>query len=311
MAEQLYATRIGGGISAAFDGLANFVVVRGSITKVTLLAGGDNTNGDHTFDIKLNGATISEDIKILSGTVLSITDIAKGSVLTTEGQEMRFDLTSAALGGIPDSLWIQIIVDTSMNPQQWLNDLYFPISILSGVDRPTGSEMTTGVAALLADPTPLGVRNVALTLAQSVLEGSEYIAFSRTDSQYVDDLYRGLLGRLASEDPDGHDFWLATLATQGGDKSRDDLLKAFVFSVESLNDRLNGMSPTSLPVGDAKFFSGVPIKDGDVPNNGDTVTFASARSQFEFINPVAFLGQAYQGTWSSATAYVSGTDGYS
>ncbi|UCF93884.1 MAG: DUF4214 domain-containing protein, partial [Desulfobacterales bacterium] len=72
------------------------------------------------------------------------------------------------------------------------------------------------------------VRENALQQAQAFVQSAEYAARNRDNSEFVEDLYNGILRRGAQ--PDEVDFWVSLL--DNGALARDDLIREFANSEE-------------------------------------------------------------------------------
>jgi hypothetical protein len=84
---------------------------------------------------------------------------------------------------------------------------------------------------------PNAIKALCNEIAFLFTHSSEYIAKNRTDNEYVEDLYNGIMRRSAFN-PDEYTFWLDKIAT--GKLTRDAVLQEFINSPEFLN-RVNNV----------------------------------------------------------------------
>jgi hypothetical protein len=276
----------------------------GSVTQVFIVSPTVNTNGDAVFDAKLAGVTLFPDTttrpRILASNSIGYANLVKGVWPVSKGQELTIDVVSVASGGIGGPLYLMIVVDDALTTTKWTSDLY-----LGALNRaPTSGESSAMVAALNGSMTsPLALRTQANTQAIAVLNGSAYLARSRTDVQFIQDLYLALLGRVA--DSGGQAYWLAQLLTQGGTQTRLALITAFVLEVESVNTRLGDIYGGSIPYGDAKYIAGISLPLAS-PADQQTFKFDSATGKFVWVTfptGLTTLSPSPAGTYGDSTHY--------
>jgi hypothetical protein len=75
----------------------------------------------------------------------------------------------------------------------------------------------------------------ARALGRSLFQSPAYASLNRSDEDFVTDLYAAYLQR--SPDPQGYEFWLATLRSDNaqGLNGREHLFQGFEFSIEFMN----------------------------------------------------------------------------
>lgn len=288
MSLQVFATRIVPDLTATRNGLFKAIVPIGSIVKVLIVNGAVNGAGVTSFDIKLDGVSIAQVIQIAAGARTALTAIQKGTVLTTEAQEMSVDLTAVPAGGLHGPIWIQVVIDDSLTAAKWVDDLYFGATNVHA----TGGEIAAGVASFNAAQSPLALRIAALTLADTVFNSAAHTSLAHDESTYVYDLYKAILGPDRGNDVPGHDSWYVQFISQGGFHTRTTMREAFVYSTESINNRLNQLFAGSMPVGDAKYLNGVKMKDAAAPTNNQVWAYIAATSQYELVNRLCEVGVA-------------------
>jgi hypothetical protein len=114
-----------------------------------------------------------------------------------------------------------------LTQEEWIYALY-----QGALGRnPTGPELAAAHAGLGAVSNN-GVDYLAELQSQTndIYNTAEYIGFGTTDSEFIEDLYEGTLGR--GSDPTGHAFWLSELITQGGTQTRASVTSNFAASKE-------------------------------------------------------------------------------
>lgn len=252
--------------------------VSGTIINVMLVSRGPvNEIGDATFDCKVNGVSIFADPddrpQILLGADSGSASLVRGTVpaLCAKLDEIRVDLVAVPDGGIGGPLWILVVIDGSLTPSMFVQQLY-----VGGMGRvPVGSEIPDGAATLeAARTTPAAfVQAVSGFARVEIYTSAEYIARGRTDTQFINDLYLGILGRPA--DAGGHDYWLSQLITQGGIQTRSQLVDAFVLSSEATNDRMFEMWSGTMLYANAQYVAGYPLLLTDVTDD-DILKFVAA-----------------------------------
>jgi hypothetical protein len=154
-----------------------------------------------------------------------------------------------------------------LSATQMVNDFY---NGALGRD-PTTLERSTAVAAIQAEAVAfdtLGLRQVTLALGTTLFTSAEYTARARTDSQYIDDLYRAYLGRPA--DSSGLAYWTTYLGTIG---TRASLRSSIAASSEFMNTRLGLLSDLIYMQGDINAIGGRYVSLGEPPNDNDGITY--------------------------------------
>lgn len=280
---------------APYTGLMRFPApVPGSIVRVEIVSkGAVNNNGDAVFDCTVEGVSIFSDPgnrpKILSGQSSGVATFQRGDAdaLVNRLDEVVLNLVSVPDGGIGGPLWFIIQIDGSVTARSFVKQLY--IGALAR--NPDSTEWTDGIDDLeSAFTTPLAIRVAMSALCTGVFTLAEYIARGRTDTQFIDDLYLGILGRVS--DAAGHDYWFGQLATQGGALTRAAAAALFSSSSEMVNERLFEIWPGGALYADAHYIAGVPLNFGAL-SDGDAIVYDEASGRF--INGAGAGGSATLG----------------
>lgn len=251
------------------------IPVPGDIVAIDLYSEVANPGGTTTVDLKINGATIfvspANRPSIAPGNVQSA---ALGSALPYEvakGQRLEITLAQVAPGGVEG---LNILVtfesvndDTSLSLTRFINDFYQG----AYARYPTPEEFDATAASLSGGCTEgaYAFREAAIALGEALFTSAEYVARARSNEDYVRDLYAAYLGRAG--DAGGVAFWVGGVVAFG----RLAVRQAFYISVEFINTRAAITCRNSLPLGDAAYFQGRRISEGE-PGDGDTWLYDGA-----------------------------------
>ncbi len=147
--------------------------------------------------------------------------------------------------------------------------------------QPTALELsnntTTLTNACLGSDGTIVFRNTAATYGQSFFTSVEYTSRSRTDTEFINDLYLAYLGRPG--ETAGVTFWVSQIATL----TRAGVSAAFAFSMEYINNRLTPICYAALYVADSIAFAGatLDLADSLTRSNGQGWFYNSTTGKYE------------------------------
>lgn len=224
------------------------------------------------FDLLINGVSVFGGMLPQINVGADSFRVLLPDVVVAYGDTVTVALISVHYTGIGLPLSAAIIFDDKLAASRFVQDFYTG----AFARAPSGGELTAGVDAV-ADPcsefNAAGVLSAARALGETLFTSAEYTARSRTDSQYVDDLYYAYLGRLA--DAGGHDYWLSQVSPQG----RAAVRAAFAYSVEFVSQRVARMCAAVAPAADAISIAGrlAPI---DTPADGEALVWSESLARY-------------------------------
>jgi len=259
------------------------VPVTGKLKRVDVSTRLPNAAGEAVFDVNygLTPAALASIFadpntrpKIAAGaTAGAVTGL---SVAVERGGLLSVDLDAVPSGGVFAPIFVTLTIEDE-TPEALVKDFYQG----AFARAPTTSELTAELTALTnAKPSGIDYIAAAKLIGTNLFSSAEYTARARTDTQFVDDLYRAYLARTGDE-PARTNF-INQVATDG----RTVVRNAFADSEEFLIQRVWRVYSRAVTGTDAHSLRGRKVS-ATTPANGQVYSFNSTAGLFEPTTPSA------------------------
>lgn len=252
------------------------------LRRVAVVVGGaGNSAGAGKFQVRINGTPIFATTPVDARLTLpaSATKAATSATLyhpCAEGDLVSIDADIVPLGGYSSPISFFLTFDDLIGERLLLNTLVEDFYKAALARAPTGGELTTEMGLLNAAlSTAIDFRVACADLGSRLFTGAEYVARARTNTQFVDDLYRAYLLRPGDE-PDRTN-WISLLATQ----TRAQLATSFGTASEFIETRVwRASHGAALSLADAGSFRGKKISIV-APTAGQVLAYNALSGQYE------------------------------
>lgn len=259
------------------------VPVTGKLKRVDVSTRIPNAAGEAVFDVNygLTPATLTSIFadpntrpKIAAGaTAGAVTGL---NVAVERGGLLSVDLDAVPSGGVFAPIFVTLTIEDE-TPEALVKDFYQG----AFARAPTSAELTAELTALQnAKPTGVDYIAAAKLIGTTLFTSTEYTNRTRTDTQFVDDLYRAYLAR-AGDEPARTNF-INQVATDG----RTVVRTAFADSEEFLIQRVWRVYSRAVTGTDAHSVHGRKFA-ASAPTNDQVYAYNSTSGLFEPTTPSA------------------------